>query len=395
MDYKSFPIDKHGYDMLFVVIDRLSKQSYSIPCHKTINARGMAELFLKYIWCREGYPDSIVSDRGPQFVSSFWAEICRILGTKVKLSTAFHPQTDGQTEIMNQYIDQRLRPFVSHYQDNWSELIPMMDYAQLTLHHESIGMSPFELLKGFKPRTTWDWDQPKKPASAREKLNREQAMEFAQRMHDAWSVAKANITLAQQKKERDVNRHRRPVDFEPEDRVWVKTANWSTDRPSRKLAEQMAGPWPVLAKEGHSYRVQLPASMKIHPIFPASSLRRDPNDPLPGQANAPPPPIKVTSDQEYEVQEIVAVRLVRGKLVYKAKWTGADEDPEFYPASDFKYSPHLLKRFHLANPKLPGPPANLALWLQAWEDGIDDYDHLDGDKPALTRSRTSFFERGG
>jgi hypothetical protein len=119
-----------------------------------INARGIAELFLKYIWCREGYPDSIVSDRGPQFVFSFWAEVCHILGIKIKLFTAFHPQTDGQTEIMNQYIDQRLRPFVNHYQDNWSALIPMMDYAQLTLYHESIRMSPFELLKGFKPRTT-------------------------------------------------------------------------------------------------------------------------------------------------------------------------------------------------------------------------------------------------
>lgn len=161
------------------------------------------------------------------------------------------------------------------------------------------------------------------------------------------------------------------MDFEPEDKVWVKTANWSTDRPSKKLSEQMAGPWSVLAKEGHSYRVQLPASMKIHPVFPAGSLRRDPNDPLPRQANAPPPPIEIMADSEYEVQEIVAVRLVRGKLVYRAKWTGADEDPEFYPASDFKYSPHLLQRFHLANPTLPGPPANLALWIQAWEDWID------------------------
>ena len=95
VDYKAFAADKQSYNMLFVVVDRLSKQSYSIPCHKTINARGMAELFLKYIWCREGYPDSIVSDRGPQFVSSFWAEVSRILGIKIKLSTAFHPQTDG------------------------------------------------------------------------------------------------------------------------------------------------------------------------------------------------------------------------------------------------------------------------------------------------------------
>jgi hypothetical protein len=175
----------------------------------------------------------------------------------------------------------------------------------------------------------------------------------------------------------------------------VKTANWSTDRPSKKLSEQMAGPYRVLAKEEHSYRVELPASMKIHPVFPAESLRRNPNNPLPSQANAPPPPVNVTADDEYEVQEIIAIKLTKEKLTYQAKWTGADEDPEFYPASDFKYSSHLLKRFHLANPTLPGPPANLPLWIQAWEDRVDDYDHLDSDKPALSRSRTSFFGGGG
>ena len=81
----------------------------------------------------------------------------------------------------------------------------------------------------------------------------------------------------------------------------------------------MAGPWEVLAKEGHSYRIKLPESMKIHPVFPAEYLRQDPENPLPGQKNAPPPPIQVTADEEYEVQEIIAVKLMQGKLVYKAK----------------------------------------------------------------------------
>jgi hypothetical protein len=151
----------------------------------------------------------------------------------------------------------------------------------------------------------------------------------------------------------------------------------------------------VLAKEGHSYKVELPASIKINPVFPVESLCHNLNDSLPSQANAPPPPIRVTVDNEYKVQEIIAVKLTRGKLAYRAKWTSADEDLKFYSASDFKYSPHLLKRFHLANLTLPGPPANLPLWLQAWEDRVDDYDHLDSDKPALARSRTSFFGGGG
>jgi hypothetical protein len=123
----------------------------------------------------------------------------------------------------------------------------------------------------------------------------------------------------------------------------------------------MAGPWCVLAKEGHSYRVQLSTSIKINPVFPAESLCWDLNNPLSRQVNTPLSPIKVTADNEYKVQEIVVVQLVRGKLVYKAKWTGADKDLEFYPVLDFKYSLYLLKCFHLANLTLPGPPANLVL----------------------------------
>jgi hypothetical protein len=155
--------------------------------------------------------------------------------------------------------------------------------------------------------------------NAREELNQEQAVEFAKRMHNTWSVAKSHITLAQQKKERDINKNRRSIDFEPRDKVWVKTANWSTDQPSKKLSEQMAGLWKVLAKKRHSYRVKLPASIKINPVFPAESLCRDLNDLLPDQANAPPPPIKVTADNEYKVQEIIAVKLTKEKLAYRAK----------------------------------------------------------------------------
>jgi hypothetical protein len=113
MDFKSFPKDKKGYDTILVVIDRLSKQSFSLPCYKTTTAKDMARLYIEHVYRTKSVPDSIVSDRGPQFVSDFWNEFCRILGVKLKLSTAYHPQTDGQTEIMNQYIDQRLRPFVS------------------------------------------------------------------------------------------------------------------------------------------------------------------------------------------------------------------------------------------------------------------------------------------
>ena len=207
MDFKSFPTDKHGYDTAYVVIDRLSKQSISIPCYKTTTAKDMAQLFVSYVYRHRGAPQSIVSDRGPQFISNFWEEFCRILGIQIKLSTAFHPQTDGQTEVMNQYLDQRLRPFVNYYQDNWSELLPVMDYAQLTMPHESIGMSPFELLNAYPPRTSFDWRVPT-TATPREKLNREEAQEVVRTLQGAWKTARGIMRRAQEKKERDVNPHR-------------------------------------------------------------------------------------------------------------------------------------------------------------------------------------------
>ena len=105
MDFKSFPKDKKGYDAVWVVVDRLSKQAISVPCYKTVTAEQLAELYTQYVYRYFGAPDSMVSDRGPQFISAFWQAFNRTLGTKIKLSTADHPQTDGQTEIMNQYLD--------------------------------------------------------------------------------------------------------------------------------------------------------------------------------------------------------------------------------------------------------------------------------------------------
>ena len=107
--------------MVAIFVDRLSKRTITIPVRDTVIAWELVPLFITHMLWHVGIPDSIVSDRGPQFISNFWDEFCRRIETKLKLSTANHPQTDGQTEIVNQYFDQRLRPYINHYQDDWDD----------------------------------------------------------------------------------------------------------------------------------------------------------------------------------------------------------------------------------------------------------------------------------
>jgi Chromo (CHRromatin Organisation MOdifier) domain len=177
--------------------------------------------------------------------------------------------------------------------------------------------------------------------------------------------------------QKQANKHRRNPDFGPGDKVWITTKNWKTDRPSRKLDYQMAGPYEVLEKVGHAFRVKLPESVKVHPVFSADKLRKAASDPLPGQKNDPPPPVRVSGEEEWEVEKILNSRLSRNTLQYQASWIGYDPDPTWYPAWNFTGSPHLIREFHEAYPTKPGPPKYLDEWLECWRTDKDPLEHAD------------------
>ena len=371
VDFKEMPPDKEGKNMVCVFVDRLGKRPISIPCDKTVDARVLAQLYLIHVHKYYGPATTVVSDRGPQFVSAFWEEFCRLLGTRLKLSTAYHPQTDGQTENANQWIDQRLRPFVNAFQDDWSRLIHAVDYAAAALPHDSTGLSPFQVELGYQPRMDIDWERPQDniPVSEHISRARQDAQAHIKRIHKAWEWCRESMAKAQERQRIQANKHRRPVDFSTGDKVWVSTKNWISERPSQKLGYQNEGPYKITKQVGHLYQVDLPDGNQRNNVFAPDLLRKDPGNPLPGQHPDPPLPIVYNQHPEWEVEYICQSRVRQRRLQYQAKWVGFDHQPEFYNAENFKGSPHLLKAFHDEYSQAKGPPANLQYWIDCYQQG--------------------------
>jgi len=273
MDGKDMPKDRSGHDYVWIFVCRFSKRGISLPGYKTDTAEKVAKLYYNYIWRIYGSPESIVCDRGPQFAGHFADELCKLLHITLKIATSGHPQTDGNSEIYIQHLISRLRHFVSHHQDDWSDYLPAMDFAQAMLPHDSTGLSPYETEFGAKPRMHWDWEvRTKVQKPANEEMARESARQFAIRRELAWEIAKDGLRRAQERQQKQANRSRREPDFEVGDLVYLDRRGLQIDQPSLSLTAWGCGPFPIIGMKGHSYELDLPEGMNIHPVFYADRL---------------------------------------------------------------------------------------------------------------------------
>jgi hypothetical protein len=246
-----------------VIVDRLGKGIIIEPLEK-LDTDYIARRFVKCFIGQHGIPAAITSDRGNQFVNELWARICELLGMRRRLSTAYHPETDGQTERTNSTIEAYLRMFCDWAQSNWAFLCPMAQLAINGRDSTSTGVSPFFLDHGYNVEPLQLEGEVRDLPNAR--TMRQKGENIIAKLKGALEVAQATMAIAQQRQEEVANRRRSEAPaYRPGDKVWLDLRNIRTDRPNKKLDARHAK-YTVLEKIGsHAYRLDTPAG--IHNVF--------------------------------------------------------------------------------------------------------------------------------
>ena len=208
---KSHTVEGTPVNNIMVVVDRLTKMRHFIPC-TSMKAKQVAKLFYTYVWKYHGLPDRITSDRGSQFVSHFWKTLCELLRIDHSMSTAYHPETDGQTEIVNATLEQTLRCFTNYLQDDWALWLPTAEFSANNWNSSTTGVSPFFATYGQHPRTSAEPPGlPIPPAVGGQRVETRDAQEFAQEMDEIELSLYEDMVYAQATYEQQANRRRQPA----------------------------------------------------------------------------------------------------------------------------------------------------------------------------------------
>ncbi|KAI4880911.1 hypothetical protein NFI96_029797 [Prochilodus magdalenae] len=326
-----------GNSVILVIVDRFSKAARFIGLPKLPSAQETARIVLQQVVRYHGIPTDIVSDRGPQFTSRVWRAFCGSLGVNVSLSSGFHPQSNGQTERVNQDLGRSLRCLTSSNPSSWAEHLLWAEYAHNTLFHSSLGMSPFECQFGYTPPMF-----PEEEATA--------AVSSASRMvrqcRRAWRRARTTLVAQSATRKETADRKRRlEPSFRPGQRVWLAAKDLPLKGSNKKLSPRYVGPFKVVRRINPvSYRLQLPPTLRVNPTFHVSRLK--PYLCAPGLRPANPPPARmIGGSPAYTVNRILDSRRVRGRVQYLVDWEGyGPEERSWVPAARI-LDPDLIRAF--------------------------------------------------
>ena len=335
------PMTKTLYDSILVITDRLTKYCYFLPYREESTAEDLAYTFIRIIGSQHGLPEEIISDRDKQFTSKFWKALMSLLGVKHKLSTAYHPQTDGQTERMNQTLEQYLRHYVDYRQTNWVVLLPIAQFTYNTTSTETTRVSPFYANYGYNPDMTRHGTT--KVRAQRANIAVEQLVTFHREL-----ATDLQFLAIRTKKYYDKGRSGE-INLKVGDKAYVLRKNMKTTRKSNKLDHVKIGPFEVIRNiKGISYELKLPNSMnRKHPVFHAALLE-------PAHPDTPMTTIPegyIQPDEEYEVERILDKQLIDGEPHYLIKWKDYEHsDNTWEPMEHLTNAQEKVIQYNLRNP---------------------------------------------
>ncbi|GJR41827.1 putative nucleotidyltransferase, ribonuclease H [Tanacetum coccineum] len=258
------PRTQRGNDSIFVVVDRFSKMVHFIPCKKTTDAVNVAQLFFKYVYRLHGLPSSIVSDRDTRFLSHFWRTLWKMVNTQLNFSSAYHPQTDGQTEVVNRYLGSLLRCLVGDHMKAWDQQLCQAEFVLNHAVNRSTGFSPFQVVYSAQPRGPLDLMTPQVSRSVPKKVQ-----DFVEGLHDVHKAVRDNLVRANSKYKQDADQKRRHVDFEVGNFVWaILTKDHFSVGEYNKLYAKKIRPVEVVEKmNSNAYHLKLPSHIRCSDVF--------------------------------------------------------------------------------------------------------------------------------
>ncbi|KAL4561750.1 hypothetical protein LXL04_033924 [Taraxacum kok-saghyz] len=333
------PKTPRGFDAIWVIVDRLTKSAHFLAIRESSSAEQLADIYVREIVARHGVPVSIVSDRDTRFTSRFWEKFHTELGTRLHFSTAFHPQTDGQSKRTIQTLEDMLRACAIDFGGSWDRHLPLAEFAYNNSYHSSIGVPPYEMLYGRKCRTPICWGEVGQRVMGSTEVIL-QAPEMIQMVRD-------RLVTAQSRQKSYTDKRRSDLEFQVGDRVLLKVSPWKgviRFRKRGKLGPRYIGPYRVIARVGRvAYRLELPEELSlIHNTFHVSQLCKYIVD---ESAVVPLEDIQIDEQLNYVEKPIAILERKAKKLRNKevgSEWTWEPEAemrehyPELFEGVDFE-----------------------------------------------------------
>ena len=348
------PLSK-GKDMILNIVDHYTKQIHLFPVTSQIMANGVASIYFEQVFPLHGIPKKIISDRGPQFAARSMQALYKRLGIDAGLTTAYHPQANGQVERKNQEVEVYLHLFISKRQDDWVELLPTAEFVINSRLNSATGHTLFELLYRYTP----DFTIPRGRPTGIPILDK-----HLQLIHSMRKDAEAALRLSKQQMQMQGEQRHRPYKFKVGEKVWLQAKQIKIHQQSQKLGPKQLGPFTITKVLSEvDYQLALLPALRIHDVFHVDRLSPYKGNEINRQEPPPPEAITVEGEEEYEVDHIRDSKMFGRTLKYLVRWTGYGEGEDTWePAKNLAHAPEKVTEFHIQN---PGAPRRIAANLYA------------------------------